>query len=203
MIKPKTDEEKLADSMARARIRDSLSVRWDAINAVYDMWKKYKDYTIIQERFGLTKYMVDKLVRLAMLPDRLKEAINQGEIYSNSKTAENAALRAVDALNWRKGGDVSADDVLELAIEYTKGEIEPAILTAEARKGGSVKGIVGRANKTRKNFTITFSKEIDEKLSREEKNRLITEIEKRKSTQEDVELDPDQPKNTKGKNWLN
>ena len=122
MIKPKTDEEKLADSMARARIRDSLSVRWDAINAVYDMWKKYKDYTIIQERFGITKYMVDKLVRLAMLPNRLKEAINQGEIHSNLKTAENAAIRAVDALNWSKDGDVSEDDVLEFAKKFAKGE---------------------------------------------------------------------------------
>jgi len=199
-MKPKTREEKIADSMARAGILDTPGMNWDGINAVYDMWEKYNSYKKVQEAFGLTRYMIGRFVRLARLPDRLKEAINQGEIHSNPKSAESSALRAVDALNWRKCGDVSADDVLELAKELAKGEIESAILTAEARKGGSIKGIVGRAKKARKNFTITFSKEIDEKLSREEKNRLITEIEKRKSTQEDVELDPDQPKNTKGKN---
>ena len=116
------DAAKMADSMARAGILDQSKTNWDLVNTVYDIWKKYNDYTIIQEKFGLTKYMIDKLVRLAMLPNRLKEAIDQGEIHSNLKTAENAAIRAVDALNWSKDGDVSEDDVLELAKKFAKGE---------------------------------------------------------------------------------
>ena len=82
------------------------------------MWKECHDYDKVREKFGLTRYMVDKLVRLARLPDRLKEAINAGEIHSNPKTAENSAIRAAHALNWRKGGEVSEDDVLELAKKY-------------------------------------------------------------------------------------
>ena len=35
----------------------------------------------------------------------------------------------------------------ELAIEYAKGEIEPAVLTSEARKGGSIKEIKECAKK--------------------------------------------------------
>ena len=137
---PKTREEKMGLSLAE-NITQVQMTNTDLVSAVTDLYNVYNDYDKVQEEFGLTRYMVDKFVRLARLPDRLKEAINQGEIHSNPKSAENSALRAVDALNWRKGGDVSADDVLELAKEYAKGEIEPAVLTSEARKGGSIKEI--------------------------------------------------------------
>jgi len=143
---PETREEKMGLSLAE-NVTQVQMTNNDLITAVTDLYNVYNDYDKVQEQFGLTRYMVDKFVRLARLPDRLKEAINQGEIHSMPKTAENAALRAVDALNWRKGGDVSADDVLELAIEYAKGEIEPAILTSEAKKGGSVKEIKEGAKK--------------------------------------------------------
>ena len=143
---PKTREEKMGLSLAE-NITQVQMTNSDLITAVTDLYNVYNDYDKVQEEFGLTRYMVDKFVRLARLPDRLKEAINQGEIHSNPKSAENSALRAVDALNWRKGGDVSADDVLELAKEYAKGEIEPAVLTSEARKGGSIKEIKEGAKK--------------------------------------------------------
>jgi hypothetical protein len=111
--------------------------------------------------------MVDKYVRLARLPERLKDAINEGEISSVTKTAENAALRAVDALNWTKGGDVDINDVLELAKEYAKGEIEPEILDTEARKGGSVSEIKKSAkNIPKTKLDINLSLDVAKKLKK-------------------------------------
>ena len=161
---PKTREEKMGLSLAE-NVTQVQMTNNDLITAVTDLYNVYNDYDKVQEEFGLTRYMVDKFVRLARLPDRLKEAINQGEIHSNPKSAENSALRAVDALNWRKGGDVSADDVLELAIEYAKGEIEPAVLTSEARKGGSIKEIKeGAKKKNTVGHTIKLDTNMDNKL---------------------------------------
>lgn len=161
---PKTREEKMGLSLAE-NITQVQMTNTDLVSAVTDLYNVYNDYDKVQEEFGLTRYMVDKFVRLARLPDRLKEAINQGEIHSNPKSAENSALRAVDALNWRKGGDVSADDVLELAIEYAKGEIEPAVLTAEARKGGSIKEIKeGAKKKNTVGHTVKLDTNMNNKL---------------------------------------
>ena len=161
---PKTREEKMGLSLAE-NITQVQMTNTDLVSAVTDLYNVYNDYDKVQEEFGLTRFMVDKYVKLARLPDRLKEAINQGEIHSNPKSAENSALRAVDALNWRKGGDVSADDVLELAIEYAKGEIEPAVLTSEARKGGSIKEIKeGAKKKNTVGHMVKLDTNMDNKL---------------------------------------
>jgi len=161
---PKTREEKQGLSLAE-NITQVQMMNTDLVTAVTDLFNVYGDYEKCQDEFGLTRYMVDKFVRLARLPQRLKDAITNGEIHSNPKTAENSAIRAVDALNWRKGGDVSEDDVLDLAVEYAKGEIEISVLSDEARKGGSVKEITeGARKRTTKNVSIKLDSNMSNKL---------------------------------------
>ena len=139
----------------------------DVVKAVTDLYNTYRDYDMVQEKFGLTKYMVDKFVSLARLPERLKDAINEGEINPNNKVAENSSIRAVNALQWTKGGDVDVKDVLELAKEYAKGEIDVHALDEEARKGGSVSEIKKAAsNKPKEKIQITLSTEAATKLKK-------------------------------------
>jgi len=163
---PKTDAEKISLSLAE-NITQLQMHHIDLVKAVTDLFNVYRDYDLVQEKFGLTKYMVNKYVRLARLPERLKTAINQGEISPNDKTAENAAIRAVDALNWTKGGSVSEQDVLDLAKEYAKNEISDTSLTDAAKKGGSVSDIIRRAQeKTIIKQSIELSTEVAEKLKK-------------------------------------
>jgi ParB/RepB/Spo0J family partition protein len=164
IAEPETREEKQAMSLAE-NITQVQMTNTDLVTAVTDLYNVYGSYEKCQEKFGITKYMVDKFVRLARLPKELKDAITNGQIHSNPKTSENSAIRAVDALNWRVGGDVSTDDVLELAMEYGKGEIDVNILDGEARKGGSIKEIAEGARKK-------SSKDVKIKLSTDTKNNL-------------------------------
>ena len=90
---------------------------------------------------------------------------SKGSLVQGNLTAENASIRAVDALNWREGGEVSQDDVLELAIEYAKGEIDATILTGEARKGGSIKEITeGAKKKISTNVPVALDTNMKNKL---------------------------------------
>ena len=163
---PKSDEKKLALSVAENITHVHMS-NTDSVKAVTDLWNTYHDYDDCREKFGLTKYMVDKFVALARLPQELKDAINEGAIHSNQKTAENCALRAVDALGWVKGGEISVKEVLDLAIVYASGEIEKDAIDEEAKKGGTAGEIGDRAKKkVRTKFTLSLSKEIAEKLQK-------------------------------------
>ena len=147
---PPTREAKIGLSLAE-NVTQVQMTNTDLISAVTDLYNVYSSIEKCQTVFGLSSHMVNKFVKLARLPQRLKDAITNGEIHSNPKTAENSSLRAVDALNWRNGGEVSVDDVLELAIEYAKGEIDVHVLTGEARKGGSIKEIKEGAKKKNTN----------------------------------------------------
>ena len=163
---PETDQEKMALSLAE-NVTQLPMQNPEIVKAVTELYNTYHDYDIVQEKFGLTRYMIDKFVRLARLPQRLVDAINEGEIHSHPKSAENAALRAVDALNFTKGGEVDEEFVVEMAKEYAKGEIETEILTSEARKGGSVEEIKQRATKKPKTkLEINMSGEFAEKLTK-------------------------------------
>ena len=161
----------LAENITQAQMANS-----DVVKAVTDLYNTYRDYEMVQEEFGLTRYMVDKFVRLARLPERLKEAINEGEISSQTKVSENAALRAVDALKWTKGGDVSVDDVLEMAKEYAKGEIDAEFLDSEAKKGGSVSEIKeGAKKKPKTKLSLTLSTDMATDLKKVADNSGETE----------------------------
>lgn len=172
---PKTPEAKLSLSLAE-NITQLQMHNTDLVKAVTDLYNMYHDYEVVQEKFGLTKYMVDKYVRLARLPDRLKTAINDGEISPNPKSAESAALRAVDVLQYTKGGDVDINQVLDLSKAYAQGEINSTALDAEAVKGGPVEEIKERAKKKPSTKqTIDLSSEVAEKLQSVAKEKGETE----------------------------
>ena len=163
---PKTNEEKLSLSLAE-NITQLQMHNADLVKAVTDLYNVYRNYELVQEKFGLTKYMVDKYVKLARLPERLVTAINEGEISPDNRKAENAAIRAVDALQWIKGGDVGEEKVLDLAVEYAKGDINAVGLDEAARRGGSIDEIKTSAkNKVLNKQSIELSTEISEKLKK-------------------------------------
>lgn len=161
---PKTVAEKMSLSLAE-NITQVQMHRADLVRAVTDLYNEYRDYDIVKEKFGISKYMIDKYVKLARLPEQLKQAINKGDIHPNDKKAENAALRAVDALQWTKSSDIPENDVLELAVEYAKGQVEGHALDSEAKKGGPIKDMIQKAKKGAKTkHTIALSTEVAEKL---------------------------------------
>ena len=182
---PETDEKKKALSLAE-NITQLPMTNPDLIRAVTDLYNVYGDYEMVQQEFGLSRRMVDKYVRLARLPERLKLAIQENEIHHNPKKAENATLRAVDALQYTKNGRVSVDDVLELAKEMVNPENDPGGLAAEARHGGSVDEMKKRAAKKPKTkINIDLSSESAEKLQKVSESSGDTE--KTRATQYVVE----------------
>ena len=78
------------------------------------------DLETFQKKFGLTKYMVDKYVKLARLPNELKQAITQGEIHPSPKIAENAVITAVESLGWTPNSKIWIVKIIELAKKYVK-----------------------------------------------------------------------------------
>ena len=163
---PESDQEKMALSLAE-NVTQLPMQNLEIVKAVTELYNTYHDYAIVKEKYGLTEYMINKYVRLARLPQQVVDAINDGVIHSNPKTAENAALRAVDALNYTKGGEVDETFVVEMAKEYSKGEIEEELLTAEAKKGGGISEIKSRAaKKTTKKIEVNLSTDVHTKLSK-------------------------------------
>lgn len=164
---PETEELKKALSLTE-NLTQVQMVNTDVVRAVTDLYNIYRDYDIVKEKYALTPYMIDKYVSLSRLPKRLIEAIDEGEISPNNKSAELAAIRAVNALNWTKGGDVNVEDVLAFAKEYAKGDIQPDTLDKEGKKGGSIAEITSRASKksVRQLNKIQLSSEVFEKLSK-------------------------------------
>jgi ParB/RepB/Spo0J family partition protein len=146
MDEPTTEGLKKAISLAEGLTQVPMETT-DVVKAVTDLYNTCRDYDIVQQEFGLTRYMIKKFVRLARLPERLVQAINEGEICPNTKAAENAAIRAVDALNWQKDGDVEVEDVVKFAKEIAKGEIQKESLEEEAKNGGNISEIKSRASK--------------------------------------------------------
>ena len=70
------------------------------------------------------------------------------------------------ALKWVKGGDVDVDKVLDLAVEYAKGDIPHEVLTNAAKKGGSIKNIKDNAMRQKStDIPIHLSTEVAEKLN--------------------------------------
>lgn len=160
---PETSELKqslsLAENITQLKMHDT-----DLVKVVTDLYNTYNDFDMVQKKFGLSRYMVNKYVRLARLPNRVKTAIREGEIHNNPKTAENAAISAVNSLQYTKDGDADIADVLELAKELAKSDVKSS-LESEARKGGSVRDMVERAKKKPlTKCTINLSSEVAEKL---------------------------------------
>ena len=165
---PQTNEAKMSLSLAE-NITQVQMHNSDLVKAVTDLFNVYRDYEMVREKFGLTKYMIDKYVRLARLPDRLKKAISEGEISPNDKKSENAAIRAVDALRWVKNGNVSDEAVLELAVQYAKNDIDDSALDDAARGETDVGTIIKNAKenkRVKKNLSVDLTTEIAKKLGK-------------------------------------
>ena len=161
---PKSEEKKKALSLAE-NITQLPMTNPDLIKAVTDLYNVYGDYDMVRQEFGISKKMVDNYVKLARLPDELKQAIQNGEIHSNPKTAEDVSLKAVDALNYTKNGPVPVDKVVELAKEMAKPETVTQDLVKEAKKGGTTEEIKARASKRAKSkISIDLDTAVAEKL---------------------------------------
>ena len=164
--KPDTSEEMTSMSLAE-NITQLPMTDQDLVKAVTDLYNVYGDYEMVQEKFGITRNMVDKYVRLARLPDRLKTAIQDGEIHSSPRKAENVAIEAVRATGYTKNGPISEDHVLDLAKEMARQEISTRDLAAEARRGGSIQEIKERATtRVKKRFSIELDRDIADKLKK-------------------------------------
>ena len=173
---PKTDEKKKALSLAENITQLPMS-NSDLIKAVTDLYNVYGDYDMVRQEFGISKRMVDKYVRISRLPENLKTAIQEGEIHSDPKKAVNAALRAVDALQYTKSGPITEDQVLELTKAMARPENDPADLAAEAPRGGSIDDIEARAVKRRKrSLKIDLDTVLSEKLQKVSEQSGDTEM---------------------------
>ena len=182
---PETDDKKKALSLAE-NITQLPMTNPDLIKAVTDLYNVYGDYEMVQQEFGITKKMVDTYVRLSRLPEVLKTAIQEGEIHHDPKKAENAAIRAVNALQYTKNGSVPEERVLEMAREMAKPENNPADIEAEIPRGGSIADIKKRAAKRlKKKMNIDLSTETAEKLQKVSESSGDTE--KARATQYIVE----------------
>jgi ParB/RepB/Spo0J family partition protein len=164
---PSNAEDKTALSLAENVTHLGMH-QTDLIKAVTDLYNVYHDYDMVQVKFGLSKFMINKYVKLARLPVKIIDAINDGQISSNPQTAENAALRAVDALRCTStDSDEKIENVLKLARNYASGEFQNEDLDDEAKKGGNPDDIAERArSKIKKKFTVNLSLEVAEKLQR-------------------------------------
>ena len=169
MPEPENDEMKKAISVAE-NITHLHMANTDSVKAITDLWNTYHDYEEMERAYGLTRYMVDKYVALARLPQKIRDLINEGGIHSNQKTAENNAIRAVDSLGWVKGQeDPSIQDVIDFAIELGKetDDYDAEDLEEEGRKGGDLEEIKGRAKKRiKKKFTLNLTEEIAKGLTK-------------------------------------
>ena len=83
----------------------------DIIQAISDSFAQYNDLKLVAEKFGISVRLVKKFVSIAMLPNELKDGINEGW------ASQTAAQKAVDALRFRDG-DVPIDKVVELTKEF-------------------------------------------------------------------------------------
>ena len=120
---PKTDDQKKALSLAE-NITQLPMNESDLVKAVTDLYNVYSNYKIVQEKFGLSRHMVDKYVKRSRLPQELKTAIDNNELGRSPQRAVNAAIRAVDAYDYTEGGPTPIGDVLKLAKALASGSVD-------------------------------------------------------------------------------
>lgn len=162
---PESEEEKKSLSLSE-NITQLPMDEHDLRRAVTDLYNKYNNHEIVEREFGLSKYMVDKYVRLARLPEEVKQAVEDGKIHPNPKRAESNALRAVDALEYTPSGPHAVEHVIGLATEMAKGNIKADDLADEAAKGGTILEIKERARgkKDKLKVIVSLASETGKKL---------------------------------------
>lgn len=155
---PENDDQKKALSLAE-NITQLPMNESDLVKAVTDLYNVYSNYDIVQEKFGLSQYMVKKYVKRSRLPQELKDAIDNGQ------TTTNMAIKAVDAYDYSKGCGTSIDVVLELAKALHDGSVD----AHDAKKGASQGKSISEMKKMKADkvpIKINLSKDIDEKLDK-------------------------------------
>ena len=155
---PENDDQKKALSLAE-NITQLPMNESDLVKAVTDLYNVYSNYDIVQEKFGLSQYMVKKYVKRSRLPQELKDAID------NEQTTTNMAIKAVDAYNYSKGCGTSIDVVLELAKALHEGSVDPH----DAKKGAILGKSISEMKKMKADkipIKINLAKDIDEKLDK-------------------------------------
>ena len=173
---PKDEDMKRAISLGENITHLAMSST-DLQSAVTELYNKCDgNYKVIREKFGLTKYIIDKYVGLSRLPEKIKQSIQSGGIHTKQRTAENIALKAVEALQWTKDGDVSEDKVLELANAMgSKDNIQlknDIVVETKKNPEGHINENIERAkNKTHETLTLRLDSEQNEKLERYSKNK--------------------------------
>lgn len=146
----------------------------DSIEACTFLFERYGDEGIVAKKHGISKSLVKKYVRFARLPDFLKESCRNGELGNDPKKAMTIALKAVDSLNWEKGGDVEDQKVkrfAKLLSEKSKDSASEANdIADEARQDSSrsVEEIAEAATKQKKKkvYKIILNSDYDEKLNK-------------------------------------
>lgn len=162
---PESDEKKLSLSLAE-NITQLPMTNPDLIKAVTDLYDKYGEYEIAEEKFGITKSMVNQYVRLSRLPTRIKEAVQAGEISPNPQTAESCAIQAVDATNYTTNGPIKVEIVLQLAKDLANGMMNVGDIRSEMHKGPITEIGKRATNKKKTSLQIRLSSESREKLEK-------------------------------------
>ena len=167
---PKDDDMKRAISLGENITHLSMS-KEDLKSAVTELYNKCGNYKEVQEKFGLTKYIIDNYVSLSRLPEKVKESIQSGGIHPKQNVAEKIAIGAVEALDWTKDGDGSEERVIELAnIMASKENIGfKKEIIAEVKKNpkGDIHENVTRAKDgTYETIKIRLEPELNTKLER-------------------------------------
>ena len=171
---PKDDDMKRAISLGENITHLAMS-KEDLKNAVTELYNKCGNYKEVKEKFGLTKTIIDKYVGLSRLPEKIKQSIQSGGIHAKQSTAENIALKAVEALQWTKDGNVSEDKVLELATTLgNKDNLEfknDIVVETKKNPEGNINENVERArNKTHEIIKLRLEPELNAKLERYSEN---------------------------------
>lgn len=165
---PESDDKKKALSLAENITQLPMS-NSDLVIAVTDLYNKYNDYAIVEQKFGITESMITQYVRLARLPEELKQAIQEGAIHTNPKRSETAVLQAVDALIYTKNGNVPVETVIDMSKAIAKRELSAIDVKAEGKHGGTSDQITARIKKNRKTKTqlnIDLATDTAEKLEK-------------------------------------
>ena len=171
---PRDDDMKRAISLGENITHLAMS-KEDLKSAVTELYNKCGSYTEVQEKFGLTRHIIDNYVSLSRLPEKVKESIQSGGIHTKQNVAEKTAIGAVEALTWTKDGDVSEDKVLELAnIMASKNNIGfKKEIIAEVKKNpkGDIYDSVTRAkNGMYETIKLQLEPELNTKLERYSEN---------------------------------
>lgn len=159
---PQTDDQKKALSLAE-NITQLPMNESDLVKAVTDLYNVYSDYKIVQEKFGLSRHMVDKYVKRSRLPQELKTAIDNNELGTNPRKAVNMAIRAVDAYSYTEGDPTPISDVLKLAKAMANGSVDLQDAKKGVESGMSITEMEDMKN-NKVPLKIHLSTDVDKKL---------------------------------------